>query len=110
VHVVVEVDGPEDYQPLECPGDLRVDWLHRDGYPGELENLLVERVRELEFPAGRVHAFVHGETGSVKLLRRHLLGERGLTPAQLSISGYWRRGYDDESHRALKAAERDQEK
>lgn len=109
VRVVVEVDGPADHQDLECPGDLRVDWLHRDEHPGELESLLVDHVRELEFPPGRVHAFVHGETGSVKLLRRHLVGERGLTPDQLSISGYWRRGYDDESHRALKAAERAQE-
>lgn len=109
VRAVIEVDGPEDHQDLECPGDLRVDWLHRAGYPGDLENLLVEHVRELEFPPGRVHAFVHGETGSVKLLRRHLVDERELTPAQLSISGYWRRGYDDESHRALKAAERAEE-
>jgi NADPH-dependent ferric siderophore reductase len=109
VHAVIEVDGPEDQQRLDCPGELRVDWVHRGGHTGDLEGLLVSRVRELEFPPGRVHAFVHGETGSVKQLRRHLVGERGLTPAQLSISGYWRRGYDDESHRALKAAEREQE-
>ncbi len=109
VRAVVEVDGPHDHQDLESPGELRVDWVHRDGYVGDLENLLVERVRGLEFPPGRVHAFVHGETGSMKLLRRHLIAERGLAPDQLSISGYWRRGYDDESHRALKAVEREQE-
>lgn len=108
VHVVLEVDGPEDHQHLDSPGQLQVDWLHRGEHPGDPESLLVEHVRELAFPAGRVHAFVHGETGSVKLLRRHLIGDRGLTAPQLSISGYWRRGHDDESHRALKAAERDQ--
>lgn len=109
VHAVIEVDGLEDHQDLECPGELRVDWLHRAEHTGNLEDLLVEHVRGLEFRPGRVQAFVHGETGSVRLLRRHLVGERGLTPAQLSISGYWRRGYDDESHRALKATERAQE-
>jgi NADPH-dependent ferric siderophore reductase len=109
VHAVIEVGGPEDHQDLECPGELRVDWLHRGEHTGDPASMLVERVRTLEFPPGRVHAFVHGETGSVKLLRRHLIGERGLTPSQLSISGYWRRGYDDESHRALKAAERAEE-
>ena len=29
-------------------------------------------VRGLDFPAGRVHAFVHGEATFVKDLRRHL--------------------------------------
>lgn len=110
VHAVIEVESPGDRQHLECPGELRVDWLHRGEHTGDPETMLVEHILALEFPPGRVHAFVHGETGAVKLLRRHLVGERGLTPEQLSISGYWRRGYDDESHRALKAAERAEEK
>ena len=29
VHVVLEVDGPEEEQPLASPGDLRLQWLHR---------------------------------------------------------------------------------
>ena len=28
VHVLLQVDGPEDELPLESPGDLRVAWLH----------------------------------------------------------------------------------
>jgi NADPH-dependent ferric siderophore reductase len=106
VHAVIEVDGPEDHQDLPCPGDLRLDWLHRSEQP---EQALVEHVRGLEFRPGRVHAFVHGEAGVVKLLRRHLTRDRGVALAQLSISGYWRRGFDDEGHRAMKAAERAQE-
>lgn len=102
-HAVIEVDGPEDHLDLPCPGDLRLDWLHRRDQP---EDALIDHVRKLTFPLGRVHAFVHGEAGAVKQLRRHLREERGVTADQLSISGYWRRGYDDEGHRALKAAER----
>lgn len=103
VHAVVEVDGPDDEQDLPCPGDLRLSWLHRR------DGALLDRVRELEFPDGRVHAFVHGEAGVVKQLRRYLVVERGISTAQLSISGYWRRGFDDEGHRALKQAERAEE-
>jgi NADPH-dependent ferric siderophore reductase len=105
VHAVIEVEDAGDEQPLTCAGDLSVRWLHRSaGAPG-----LAEAVAALRFPAGRAHAFVHGEAGAVKLLRRHLLDERGLRLDQLSISGYWRRGFDDEGHRALKVAEREAE-
>jgi NADPH-dependent ferric siderophore reductase len=101
VHALIEVTDVADEQPLETPGLLRTRWLHRAR--GES---VVTAVRELVFPSGRVHAFVHGEAGAVKELRRHLREERGLTMDQLSISGYWRLGFDDEGHREMKAAER----
>jgi NADPH-dependent ferric siderophore reductase len=64
--------------------------------------LLVDAVSGLEFPSGQVHAFVHGEAGFVKELRRLLRVDLGIAREQLSISGYWRYGADDESWRAAK--------
>ncbi|HEY1967655.1 MAG TPA: siderophore-interacting protein [Pseudonocardia sp.] len=101
VLALIEVADADEEQPLPTSGRPRVRWLHRDR-----DESLVDVLRELTFPAGRVHAFVHGEAGAVKELRRHLLDERGLDIDQLSISGYWRRGFDDESYREAKAAER----
>ena len=98
VHVVVEVDGPEDEVALETPGDLRLTWLHRTAHPGE-EDLLVDAVRALAFPAGTVHAFVHGEAAAVRALRRHLLVERGVPRDALSVSGYWKRNRTEEGWR-----------
>ncbi|MEO5876821.1 MAG: siderophore-interacting protein, partial [Streptosporangiaceae bacterium] len=99
--VFLEVEGPQDELLLETPGKAEIVWVHRRGtLPGEL---LVPAVKNLEFPPGTVHAFVHGEAGFVKELRRHLRVERGLSLDQLSISGYWRRGADDEGWRASKA-------
>ena len=98
VHVVVEVDGPEDEVALETPGDLRLTWLHRTAHPGE-EDLLVDAVRALAFPAGTVHAFVHGEAAAVRALRRHLLVERGVPREALSVSGYWKRNRTEEGWR-----------
>jgi hypothetical protein len=46
--------------------------------------------------------FVHGEAGFVKELRRLLRVDLGIAREQLSISGYWRYGADDESWRAAK--------
>jgi NADPH-dependent ferric siderophore reductase len=99
-HVFLEVDGPEGEVPLAGPAGVTVTWLHRAG--GPVGQLLVDAVAGLDFPAGKVHAFVHGEAGFVKELRRVLRIDRGLAREQLSISGYWRYGADDEAWRAAK--------
>jgi NADPH-dependent ferric siderophore reductase len=96
-------DGPGHELALATPGRLDLAWLHRTGGPGD-GGLLLDAVAALAFPAGRVHAFVHGEAGETRAVRRHLLADRGLDPAQLSCSPYWRRGMTDEDWRGIKAA------
>ena len=71
-------DGPEHELPLSSPGDLDLRWLHRTGAADDVD-ALADAVSDLEFPAGRVHAFVHGEAEEIRGVRRHLLTERGLT-------------------------------
>ncbi|CAA9286342.1 MAG: Iron utilization protein [uncultured Actinomycetospora sp.] len=61
VHAYVQVDGPDDEMALVTDADLSLRWLHRDA--GED---LVTAVQGADWPAGTVHAFVHGETGEVK--------------------------------------------
>lgn len=100
-HVFVEVADGAEKQVLVTKADARITWLHRAAGTD-----LVRAVRELDFPTGTVQAFVHGEAGFVRQLRRHLLDERGVRKDLLSISGYWRRGATDEQWRAEKAAER----
>jgi NADPH-dependent ferric siderophore reductase len=95
VHVLIEVDGPEEEQPLETPGALHLTWLHRTGD----DDALPAAVRALEFPSGAVHAFVHGEASAVRELRRHLLVDRGLPREAVSISGYWKRSRTEEGWR-----------
>ena len=99
--VFVEISGPGEEQELVTRGDAKLVWLHRGDAP--VGEALVSAVRDLEFPPGEVHAFVHGEAGCVKQLRRHLRIEREIPLDQLSISGYWRQGDDDEGWRAGKA-------
>lgn len=91
--VVGLVDGPE--HELDLGTD--VHWVHR---PAEL----VEAVAALEFPPGRVHGFVHGEAQETRAVRRHLLADRGIDPAGLSLSPYWRRSMSDEAWREVKRA------
>jgi NADPH-dependent ferric siderophore reductase len=103
VHVLAEVEEPEEEVPLASPGDLRLTWLHRREHPGD-EDLLLRAVRALEFPAGTVHAFVHGEAAAVRAVRRHLVVERGIPREALSVSGYWKRDRTEEGWREDKAA------
>ncbi|GAA2712792.1 MULTISPECIES: siderophore-interacting protein [Streptomyces] len=100
VRALVEVADATEEQPLDLPDGIAVTWLHRDGAP--VGEALVRAVRAMDFPAGDAHVFVHGEAGFVKELRRHLRMERGVPRERLSISGYWRRGHDEDGWQASK--------
>jgi NADPH-dependent ferric siderophore reductase len=97
-HAIVEVAGPEEEQKINS--DVDVVWLHRGDRP--VGAALVEAVRALRFPEGRMHAFVHGEAGFVKELRRLLRVELGVPREDLSVSGYWRLGHDEDGWQASK--------
>jgi NADPH-dependent ferric siderophore reductase len=99
--VVVLVENEAERQPLVTKADAQVRWLHRSAGDD-----IVATVRALDLPGGTGQAFVHGEAGFVRELRRHLLDERGVHKDLLSISGYWRRGRTDEEWRVEKAAEK----
>ncbi|OAH11233.1 siderophore-interacting protein [Streptomyces jeddahensis] len=98
VRAFVEIAGPEEEQKIDT--DVEVVWLHRGDRP--IGEALVEAVRALEFPEGRLHAFVHGEAAFVKELRRLLRVERGIPREDLSISGYWRLGHNEDGWQAAK--------
>jgi NADPH-dependent ferric siderophore reductase len=100
-HALVRLvcDGPEHEVPCESDADVDLVWLHRSP---DQPTPLPSAVEALTFPAGRVHAFVHGEADEIRVIRRHLLTERGLTRADMSCSPYWRRTMTDEAWRAVK--------
>jgi NADPH-dependent ferric siderophore reductase len=88
--VFVEVPSVADEQPLTVGPEVELVWVHReDRAPG---TALLAAVLATELPRGAVQAFVHGEAGFVRELRRHLRADRTLAPEFTSISGYWRRG------------------
>src|SRR5690348_2380538 len=104
-HAVILVENADEEQALVTKADAQITWLHRSA-GGDV----AAAVRELPWRDGVVQAFVHGEAGFVRDLRRYLLDERGVRRELLSISGYWREGKNDEAWREEKAAERAREK
>jgi NADPH-dependent ferric siderophore reductase len=96
VHVLLEVENEREQQPLATPGELRLEWFHST-------QALLTAVHGLDFSAGAPHAFVHGEASTVREVRRHLLGDRGLPREAVSVSGYWKRTRTEEGWREDKA-------
>ncbi|MGA4842639.1 siderophore-interacting protein [Streptomyces sp. G45] len=92
--VFVEVVDAAEEQPLAIAPGARVcvRWLHRGTGPWVSPTPLEHAVRELPWPEGVVHAWVAGEAGVVRALRRLLRDERGLPREALRATGYWRLG------------------
>ncbi len=101
--VVAEVEDAAEEVPLPSAADVDVHWVHRStsaDAPGvELAAIVAEATTPL--PEAGLDAFVHGEAGFVRDVRRHLRTQ-GLPLTRLSASGYWRRGRTDEVWRAEK--------
>jgi NADPH-dependent ferric siderophore reductase len=98
-HAYLYVDDQAEEQQLPTAAEAHIHWLHRTEGSADV---LLDAVRALEFPPGTVDAFVHGEAGVVRAVRRHLLVERGVPREALSASGYWKDGRTDEGWRADK--------
>ncbi|MEU5997440.1 MULTISPECIES: siderophore-interacting protein [unclassified Streptomyces] len=97
-YAFIEVADADEEQKISSAAEIQ--WLHRGQRP--VGEALVEAVRSLDFPAGDVQAFVHGEAGFVKELRRYLRVEREVPRERLSISGYWRLGHNEDGWQASK--------
>nr|WP_026360276.1 siderophore-interacting protein [Amycolatopsis nigrescens] len=90
----IEVSGPEEEQTFDTRGDVRIHWVHRGSRPhGEA---VLDAVRAAEFPDGAPYAWVSGEAGLIKFVRRHLVRERGVDKRAITFTGYWRLGKSEE--------------
>ena len=98
----LEVDGGADVLAIDAPAGVQLHWLLRRGTPAGGGGLLVEAVRDAQWPEGRVHVFAHGERGSMKSLREVFFAQRGLERGQVSLSGYWARGRVEDEFQAEK--------
>ncbi|WP_327684003.1 siderophore-interacting protein [Streptomyces sp. NBC_00467] len=93
--VWLEVPHAGDRLDLTTAADAEITWLVRE----ESARSAVEAVRAAELPDGTGYAWIAGESGSVKALRRHLVGERGMDRRRVTFVGYWRRGVSEDGLR-----------
>ncbi|KKD05328.1 siderophore-interacting protein [Streptomyces sp. WM6386] len=103
--VWLEVQHAEDIQDLVTEADAEVTWLVRDHHqdePGvEGSPMALGAIRDAQLPdAEHPYVWIAGESGSVKALRRHFVGERGIDRRSVTFVGYWRQGLTEEQLRA----------
>ncbi|MFI9051899.1 siderophore-interacting protein [Streptomyces sp. NPDC053427] len=88
----IEVADAAEEQFFATPADLTVRWVHRNDVAAGNGEALLSAVRDAAFPSsGEAFAWLAGEAGTVRALRRHLVNERGLATTQIDFTGYWRR-------------------
>ncbi|MET7401278.1 siderophore-interacting protein [Dactylosporangium sp. NPDC005572] len=116
----LEVPYAADALPIAAPAGVRVTWLAREGAahgsllvpavaeaagrlaPGrnaaaDLDEIDVDATIMWEVPApaespAGVYAWLAGEAGVIKALRRHLVAEQGWDRRSVAFMGYWRMG------------------
>jgi NADPH-dependent ferric siderophore reductase len=119
VTALLEVPTAGDALDVALPPGVTVRWLPREGAdrgsllvpavhaalcelgvasgrPAELEDVDLDRELLWEVPdgdaAGSCYAWLAGEAGVVKQLRRHLVGDLGVPRGAVAFMGYWRQG------------------
>lgn len=100
--VLLEVQDESEHLDLIAPEGIEVRWLHRGDREAGTTTELIDAARALDWRAGRVQVFAHGERGAMKQLRPFLTDERGLDRTQLSLSAYWAYGRREDAFQAEK--------
>ncbi|MEV6652415.1 siderophore-interacting protein [Streptomyces sp. NPDC051219] len=98
VRAWLEVPHPDDRLVLPTLADAEITWIVRgsQGEGRERTDRVVDEVRAAELPDGTPYAWMAGESGSVRALRRHLVQERGFDRRSVTFVGYWRLGLSEE--------------
>ncbi|CAL2068473.1 MULTISPECIES: siderophore-interacting protein [Streptomyces] len=96
----IEVAGAAEQIELSAPAAVEVRWLHRGDRPAGTGDALERAVTAVPVAEGeRLYAWIAGEAGQIKPLRRWVRDELRLDRGDHEITGYWKRGiadFDDE--------------
>ncbi|MFG2945595.1 siderophore-interacting protein [Streptomyces adustus] len=98
--VWLEVHHAGTVQDLATAADAEITWLLRDEHAATEGPLALDALRAAHLPAARhPYVWIAGESGCVKQLRRHFVGERGIDRRRVTFVGYWRQGLSEEQLR-----------
>jgi NADPH-dependent ferric siderophore reductase len=96
VRAWVEVPDAADVTDLPTVADAEITWLVRAHDRRPRADVALGALRTTDLPGTAPYAWVAGEAGTVKALRRHLVRERGLPKEHVTFTGYWRLGATDD--------------
>ncbi|MFF4588743.1 siderophore-interacting protein [Streptomyces sp. NPDC001388] len=92
VRAWIEVGDPGNVRDLMTLADAEITWVDA--------GRSLDAVRAARLPSSaQPYAWIAGESGSVRALRRHFVHERGIDRRRVTFVGYWRRGLTEEQLR-----------
>ncbi|MGW1612299.1 siderophore-interacting protein [Streptomyces sp. NPDC002285] len=98
--VWLEVHDAGDIQDLVTEADAEITWLVQEGTRPEGSPMALDTIRAAQLPAAaHPYVWIAGESGCVKALRRHFVGEHGVDRRRVTFVGYWRQGLSEEQLR-----------
>ncbi|MDN5895055.1 MAG: siderophore-interacting protein [Nocardioides sp.] len=94
------VEDESEVIDLAAPHGVRLKWLLH-APPGSDPALLAAAIDAADWLPGRTQVFAHGERESMKAIRA-VVKERGVPREDLSLSGYWAYGRNEDRFQAEK--------
>ncbi|MEU8842590.1 siderophore-interacting protein [Streptomyces roseus] len=93
-----EVPHADDRLDLPTRADAGITWIVRESGAGkERTERVLELLRAAELPAAEApYAWLAGEAGAIRAVRRHLVQERSIDRRAVRFTGYWRLGASEE--------------
>ncbi|MGL6258744.1 siderophore-interacting protein [Vibrio sp. WXL210] len=101
-YAVIQVASKEDIQALALPESMQVIWVTG-------EDLIEERVRELEWLSDDVFVWCACEFDTMRAMRQYFRNEKNVDREAIYISSYWKRGVTEDGHKVLKKQDAEQE-
>lgn len=99
--ILFEVQSEDDLRTIERPEGMLLDWLIHP-HPHSHSSRQMDAAKRIDWPAGRVAAFVAGESSVIRAFRAWLLTERELPKQDVYVSGYWKIGLIEDEHQKEK--------
>ena len=100
-YAVIEVLDEADIQPLQCPENVELHWVVNPE-PDPTGEVIVNRVRQLEWLDGEPSIWAASEFSSMRNLRRYFKQERDVGRRNLYVSSYWKMGVSEDQHKVAK--------
>ena len=95
VTALFEVADEQERRTLPAIPDDLPEWLCREPQGLTAGLPLEQAVRQARIPASRGYVWMALEATAMRRIRRHLIEDRGLLPAQMVTRGYWKKGAPD---------------
>ncbi|MGF6552978.1 siderophore-interacting protein [Paraburkholderia youngii] len=96
VAAVIEVADPSARIEFTTQAELHLVWCYRseaDTQTGTRGEALLHAVRDTWLPEnGEGYVWAAGEAATIRAVRQHLCGERGVDKARIRAASYWKQG------------------